>query len=243
MDKCPGQDNLVRGPQDVEFKCPNCGNTVEIWPPFLGIKCPKCGSWVSRGESCADWCPGGEEMVRQCLGEERYKDWKESKGHGIKEEEEKTMEDQCCHHHNCLEELRSDHEKILAELDKLEANPSAYAKEFLEFTENFAEPHHKKEEEVLFPALEKKGVPKEGGPIGVMLMEHEQKRGHVKDLREALAKNDISGAKEAATNIISILRDHINKENNILYPMGEQVLSEKELTELGNLCQKIKRGE
>src|SRR3989344_1479195 len=95
---------------------------------------------------------------------------------------QKTMENHCCGHHNCIEELRADHEKILAELAKLEQNPEGYAKEFLEFTANFAEPHHHKEEEVLFPALEQKGIPKDGGPIGMMLMEHEMKRGYVKDL-------------------------------------------------------------
>ncbi|MBI2450605.1 MAG: hemerythrin domain-containing protein [Candidatus Nealsonbacteria bacterium] len=220
IDKCPGQSNIVRGPQDVEFKCSKCGKIVEVWPPALGVKCPNCGTWVSRGESCADWCPGGEEMVKQCLGEEKYKEWKKSKAMA-----------ECCHH-NCIEELRSDHEKILAELDKLEADPAGYAKEFLKFTEEFAEPHHHKEEEVLFPALEKKGIPNEGGPIGMMLMEHEMKRGYVKELA--------AGKIEAAMKIVSLLRDHINKENNILYPMAEQVLTEEELAEMGHRCEKLK---
>ena len=232
--RCPGQDSIVKGPEDVEFECPNCHEIVEIWPPARGEKCPGCGNWVSRGETCADWCPGGEEMVRQCLGEERYKEWKVSKKVVIKRNGEKTMENHYCGHHNCIEELRADHEKILAELDKLEANPAGYAKEFLHFTENFAEPHHHKEEEVLFPALEKKGIPNEGGPIGVMLMEHEIKRGHVRDLA--------AGKIEAAGNIISLLRDHINKENNILYPMAEQVLTAEELAALAYKCEKLKKG-
>lgn len=138
----------------------------------------------------------------------------------------------CCHHHNCIEELRTDHEIILAELAKLEADPAGYAKEFLAFTRNFAEPHHHKEEEVLFPALESKGIPKEGGPIGVMLMEHEIKRGYVRDLA--------AGKIEAAGKIISLLREHIVKENDILYPLAEQVLSEGELAAMGDRCQDIK---
>ena len=47
--------------------------------------------------------------------------------------------------------------------------------------------HHGKEEEFLFPALEAKGVKREGGPIGVMLHEHEQGRGLVAMLRNAVA--------------------------------------------------------
>lgn len=146
----------------------------------------------------------------------------------------------CCGHHNCIEELRADHDKILAELDKLEADPEGYAKEFLEFTENFAEPHHQKEEQVLYPAMEKKGIPREGGPIGVMLMEHEIKRGHVKDLRNAVENNKSEGIKEPALAIISLLRDHISKENDILYPMAEQVLSAEELAGISHKCEEIK---
>ena len=145
---------------------------------------------------------------------------------------QKTMAEQCCHHHNCIEELRADHETILAELAKLEADPAGYAKEFLKFTAEFAEPHHHKEEEVLFPKLEEKGIPKDGGPIGVMLMEHEMKRGYVKEL----AGGDIS----AAGRIISLLRDHIAKENDILYPMAEQVLSEEELAGMASKCEEVK---
>ena len=238
--KCPGQDSIVKGPKDVEFKCHNCGNTVEIWPPALGAKCPDCGTWISRGnQTCADWCSGGEEMVRQCLGEERYQEWKESKGNAIKESENKTMAE-CCHH-NCIEELRSDHDKILAELEKLEKDPESFAKEFLEFTESFAEPHHHKEEEVLFPAMEEKGIPKEDGPIGVMLMEHELKREHVKELRKAVEGDEKDKIKEHALAIVSLLRDHINKENNILYPMAEQVLTQEELAAMAHKCEEIKK--
>ena len=142
------------------------------------------------------------------------------------------MENHCCGHHNCIEELRSDHEKILAELDKLEADPEGHAKEFLEFTASLAEPHHHKEEEVLFPALEKAGIPKDGGPIGVMLMEHETKRGYVKELAD--------GKIDAAMKIVSLMRDHISKENNILYPMAEQVLTPEELAGMAHKCDELK---
>ena len=145
-----------------------------------------------------------------------------------------------CHHHNCLEELRADHEKILAELERLEADPQGYAKEFLEFTENFAEPHHRKEEEVLFPELEKKGIAKEGGPIGVMLLEHEIKRDHVRKLQRAIDENNESQIRENGLAIIALLRDHINKENNILYPMAENVLNKEDLANLSDKCQQLK---
>jgi hemerythrin-like domain-containing protein len=41
--------------------------------------------------------------------------------------------------------------------------------------------HHGKEEEILFPLLEKKGIPADGGPLGVMLMEHGRARALIND--------------------------------------------------------------
>jgi hemerythrin-like domain-containing protein len=215
MDKCPGQDFQDKTPELKYKNCLKCGKEIELWPPAYFAKCSNCGCEI-RVEgipTCANWC----KYAKECLGEEKYKAMTE-----------------CCHH-NCIEELRADHEKILAELDKLEKDPSGYAKEFLKFTAEFAEPHHHKEEEVLFPALERKGIPNEGGPIGVMLSEHEMKRGYVKELA--------AGNAEAAGKIIALLRDHINKENNILYPMAEQVLTPDELAGMGHLCEEIKNRE
>lgn len=150
----------------------------------------------------------------------------------------------CCHH-NCLEELRADHEEISKELGLLEeaVKDSTIDKKqvehFLHFTENFAEPHHKKEEEVLFPELERKGIPKEDGPIGMMLAEHEMKREYVKNLEKAAGDNSDDEMRKNGLAIVSLLRDHIFKENNILYPMAEEVLSEKDMSELSHKCQEI----
>lgn len=149
-----------------------------------------------------------------------------------------------CYKHNCIEELTADHEKILAKVDELEKEISpadrGKIKEFLHFAETFVEPHLQKEEKVLFPALEKKGIPKEGGPIGMMLFEHETKRGYVKKLQKALAKDEEEEIKEYAQAIVSLLRDHIFKEDNILYPCARDVLTSEELVNLGHQCQKIK---
>lgn len=151
----------------------------------------------------------------------------------------------CRHKHDCLEELSAEHKKILEKLKELEKNikdteiDKEKIKEFLNFTENFAEPHHQKEENVLFPALEKKGIPKEGGPIGVMLFEHETEREHIKKLEKALKENQKEKVKEEAENIISLLREHIDKEENVLYPWAKNVLSEKELSNLVSQCEKI----
>src|SRR3990167_5803312 len=129
-----------------------------------------------------------------------------------------------CHHHNCIEELKADHQNILKHIDDLETvinQPTinhAKIMEFLHFTETFAEPHHQKEEQVLFPALEKKGISNKGGPIGMMLMEHTVKRDYLVKMRESLQANNNIKLKKNTKDMISLLRDHIYKEDNILYP-------------------------
>lgn len=151
----------------------------------------------------------------------------------------------CCHHHNCIEELRSDHQNILTHLDDLEKainQPKishAKVEKFLRFTETFAEPHHQKEEQVLFPALEKKGIPNQGGPIGMMLLEHATERDYLAKMREALQKNNEAKLKENTQAVISLLRDHIYKEENILYPCAQDVLTKKELASLASQCKSI----
>jgi len=152
---------------------------------------------------------------------------------------------QSCHHHNCIEELKSDHQNILAHLDDLAVvinQPEishAKVREFLHFTEIFAEPHHQKEEQVLFPALEKKGLPNAGGPIGMMLMEHTAKRDYLTKMKQALEENNEDKLKGYTQAMISLLREHIYKEDNILYPCAQEMLTPEELAGLALQCEKI----
>lgn len=91
--------------------------------------------------------------------------------------------------------------------------------------------HHGKEEKLLFPALQDLGVGREGGPIGVMLSEHEQGRRYVGEMAAA-AREENSRADAAARFVrsarayIDLLEMHIQKENQVLFPIGEKNLAE-----------------
>ena len=113
----------------------------------------------------------------------------------------------------------------------------------VEFFRFFADAcHHAKEEELLFPALEARGIPRENGPIGCMLEEHTLARGFTKDMGEALDERDRddAGAEQrfiaAAREYITLLRAHINKEDNILFNMGDSVLTAEDQS---SLCDKF----
>ena len=102
----------------------------------------------------------------------------------------------------------------------------------VDFIRNFADRfHHSKEEDVLFSELVKNGMPEKQSPIEAMHMEHDQGRAHVRAMEEA-AQRAIDGETGQATIIAEqakgyaeLLRGHIEKENDILYPLAQRVMS------------------
>ncbi len=102
--------------------------------------------------------------------------------------------------------------------------------EATDFIKGFADGcHHKKEEGVLFKALVANGMPVRGGPVAVMLYEHEQGRRFAAALREAaLRLEGDPSARDAvianALNYASLLRQHIQKEDGVLFPMADRLL-------------------
>jgi hemerythrin-like domain-containing protein len=107
--------------------------------------------------------------------------------------------------------------------------------DLLEFLKEFADKcHHGKEEGFLFPALEKAGVKKEGGPIGVMLMEHTKGRELIRKMQENILNNPVNktGFITAALEYVRHMRAHIDKENKVLFPLIETSMSASEQKEL-----------
>ncbi len=109
--------------------------------------------------------------------------------------------------------------------------PPEMLEQAVDFIRNFADAcHHAKEEGVLFQTMEARGFPREGGPIAVMLTEHDQGRAFVRGLAEATAryKGGDASAKQAvisnARGYADLLTQHIQKEDNILYPMADHML-------------------
>jgi len=141
--------------------------------------------------------------------------------------------------------LRSEHERILSVIACLRAACTAARTENrfdmdtfqqgVDFIRNYADAwHHAKEEVHLFPALEMAGMPSDGGPIGVMLKEHEVGRAYVQaiaDCLDAVAAGDASARGTAVENALAyaaLLEAHIAKEDGILFEMADRMLPEDE---------------
>lgn len=127
--------------------------------------------------------------------------------------------------------LREEHRVILRAVALLEVAaarlgagsplPSGWWEELIEWLRAFADRnHHAKEEQHLFPALERAGVPASGGPVGVMLEEHAEGRALIATMAEGHGERRA----EAARRYGRLLRDHIDKENGVLLPLAESVL-------------------
>lgn len=126
-------------------------------------------------------------------------------------------------------------DRIAQQLDRNETVTPETLHDVLEFFRVFADScHHGKEEDLFFPLLEKKGMPREGGPIGVMLHEHDVGRSFVRQMVKAAEDfgqgEGSSGARwaEAARGYTTLLRQHIKKENEVLFVMAENMLSDSE---------------
>jgi hypothetical protein len=103
----------------------------------------------------------------------------------------------------------------------------------LDFFETFMDRcHNMKEEKVLFPKLEQRGIPKEGGPIGVMLIEHQKEREFLKAIKRSLDGDESESVLDESKDFAELVKDHVWKEDDTLYPMGKRVLSESDAQKL-----------
>lgn len=129
-------------------------------------------------------------------------------------------------HKNILKVIDS----VLKKCDELEAGDEIDKEFFIravDFIKNYADKfHHAKEEDILFAELNKDGVLEHCNPIGQMLHEHGLGRDFVSNLSEAVEKGDKAGAVKNAMGYCELLQEHIFKEDNILYPMADESLSE-----------------
>jgi len=98
--------------------------------------------------------------------------------------------------------------------------------------------HNTKEEKFLFPRMGERGAPIEGGPIGVMLLEHDLERNLLVKMQMALGTLSAASDDEKALFVkegleyLTIRAEHIWKENDILYNMGRQILTEEDFAYL-----------
>jgi hemerythrin-like domain-containing protein len=158
---------------------------------------------------------------------------------------------------NALGTLESEHrliEQVLTALDNY-CDALTDAKEvdredlarFVEFVREFVDgEHHRKEEQVLFPAMVESGLARDGepGPISVMMHEHKGGRAMVAELsavaeRSVWPDDAIATVSRAGHGLSELMHAHIHKENNVLYPMARGLLSPELFVQLDERCAEL----
>jgi hemerythrin-like domain-containing protein len=153
---------------------------------------------------------------------------------------------------DAIDLLMDEHKLILRACDALESFGSTVAAgggdpaelgRFVRFIREFADArHHGKEEDILFTAMVAAGFPRDGGPIAVMLMDHEAGRTHVGVMAEHAAQElpwsdtDRTAVAGAASGYAQLLRGHIGKEDRILYPMARMRLHDELMARVDREC-------
>ena len=149
--------------------------------------------------------------------------------------------------------LRRDHELIEKVVKAMESTvqllkdgkqiPESILLPVIDFSKNFTDVcHHSKEEKSLFPALEQAGLPKNMGPIAMMLIDHERSREigtqMEQSAKEYLSSGDSSKLITDMQQYVEHITEHLWKENNKLFMMAEarlQYVAQKVDKELGEI--------
>ncbi len=124
-------------------------------------------------------------------------------------------------------------DRAVERLELGEEVPREILEKAVDFIRGFADGcHHQKEEDILFPYLEKKGLTRDQGPVAVMLAEHDVGREHVRGMSEAIEAGAHQAFVAHARAYLELLGDHIAKEDSVLFPMADQMMTTVESEEL-----------
>lgn len=234
---CPGS-RAIREPIPENIKCSTCGREVEIWTDELKASCPGCGSKVYRAQqaSCIDWC----SHAKECVGPETYARLRPGTSEAVAEEDSPTdilKRD----HDSALQIVALMHGAVLclklANLTPgtpLEERGTSHLVKVLDFFNKDLRLHFRREEEVLFPALENH-FGRDKSPTRLLQAEHEDAWSCYEELKDQVARLQQSSdgklqllateIDETSKRLEGLLAEHIRKENESLLPLAQRLLN------------------
>lgn len=256
--QCPGSRTL-REPIPEYYRCSNCDTEVEVWADEMSRPCPKCGTRVfqeNQGASCLDWCPAAEE----CVGSELYQRLKLEVKQPPPEPEVSTPLDIIAREY---EEIRNQSSSLRGATLCLRMGARATAPEsskvleqglinlqkVLEFFDHELRLHFRREEEILFPLLEKY-IGKEEIQTQPLREEHAQLWQWYDQLKAKVAEFQKDNGKhptditteiyELGNCIVGLLQRHIDQESESLLAKARSRLGAEALTEIADKWRKLK---
>ena len=150
------------------------------------------------------------------------------------------------HEHRAIEQVL---DSLLCFLEHIEPHHRPTVARYAEFIRLFADKcHHGKEEDRLFVRMSDSGFPRDRGPIAVMVSEHDQGRAHAGVLTAIgegsgpMTDQELQEVRHNAQQYASLLRNHISKEDTILYPMALRAIPTDQLDALVAQYEAFERG-
>jgi len=137
------------------------------------------------------------------------------------------------------EYLQADHRRLDALMEAArqavrDGRAEDAAASFFEFRVGLTR-HIKIEEGLLFPSFEAAtGMSRQGGPTGVMRLEHEEILRLLGEIRELFVSPQLDAAAFEALRgaLVALLQEHNGKEERVLYPMTDRMVAPVRLREL-----------
>ena len=150
--------------------------------------------------------------------------------------------------HKAVREILDVLDVICKKLQSGERIEPEHIEGIVDFIRNFADKaHHMKEEDLLFPALEGAGVPRGDMLVEALTTEHDLGRGYVRGIGDGLIHYSIGNnsgrlvIRENALKYIELMTRHIDKEEDVIFPLAQRYLSEAVALELAQEFERIDR--
>lgn len=133
--------------------------------------------------------------------------------------------------HRVIEKVLTSLETAVNRLSTGQTIPMDFFLMVADFIKNFADGcHHRKEEGILFVALAANGMSQETAPVSIMLEDHEEGRRLTRAMLtgvEQVQAGDttaLSQVTQNALDYIALLREHIQKEDSVLFPLADDII-------------------
>jgi len=147
--------------------------------------------------------------------------------------------------HDDIKELLKIMSKIAGNIKSNNVFYTSDVEDIIEFLNFFIEKSHHGKEEVYYPKLESYGVLKDTDLLSVMMDEHTLSRNYLKDIYTCVENckvgNYFSGEMlaESLINYVLVIENHMQKEENIIFPLADRMLSDEKQDEISKEFEKV----
>lgn len=147
--------------------------------------------------------------------------------------------------HNDIIQLLNIMNKIAESIKSQDVFYTNDVEEIIDFLKYFIEKSHHGKEEVFYPALVIAGISKENESVSAMLYEHVLARNYLKDINSCVVNckigNSFSGEllADSITNYVELIKNHLRKEEEIIFPIADKELSKEKQTEISEEFERI----